>query len=399
MVKKQALNMNQDISKRSAIKFVILLGLVSLFADMTYEAARSITGPYLAILGASATVVGFVAGFGELIGYTLRLLSGYLSDKTKKYWGLTIFGYIINLMAVPLLALAGQWWIAAGLIVTERVGKALRVPPRDAMLSHATYEMGRGWGFGIHEAMDQIGALLGPIIVALVLFLKGGYRTSFAILLIPALLAISILVVAKLLYPHPHNLEPKTVELETRGLSKIFWLYVIAIGLIAAGYADFPLIAFHFKKISVVPDIWIPIFYAVAMGVDAVAALILGKLFDKIGILAMVFAAFISSIFAPFVFLGGFYFALAGMIIWGIGMGAQESIMRATVAGLVSADKRATAYGIFSTGYGIFWFLGSALMGILYDISIPVLIIFSVSIQLASIPILFLIFKKNKLAQ
>ncbi|MDD3012448.1 MAG: MFS transporter [Candidatus Gastranaerophilales bacterium] len=390
--------MNQDISKQSAIKFVVLLGLVSLFADMTYEAARSITGPYLAVLGGNAAVVGFVAGFGELIGYTLRLFSGYLSDKTKQYWGLTIFGYIINLMAVPLLALAGHWWVASCLIITERIGKALRVPPRDAMLSHATHEMGRGWGFGIHEAMDQIGALLGPIIVILVLFFKGGYKESFAILLIPALLAISILVIAKLLYPNPHDLEPKTIELKTKGFSKIFWLYVTAIGLIAAGYADFPLIAFHFKKISVVPDIWIPIFYAVAMGVDAIAALILGRLFDKIGIIAMVLAAFIASLFAPFVFLGGFYLALVGMIIWGIGMGAQESIMRATVAGLVSANKRATAYGVFSTGYGICWFLGSALMGILYDISLPALIIFSVSVQLLSIPILFLIHKRGKLA-
>ena len=163
------------ISKGTALKFVVLLGVVSLFADMTYEGARSITGPYLAILGASATAVGIVAGFGELIGYALRLVSGYISDRTGKYWTVTLFGYFINLLAVPLLALAGSWEVAAFLMITERMGKAIRNPSRDAMLSHATQSIGRGWGFGLHEAMDQIGAILGPLIVATVLYLNGGF--------------------------------------------------------------------------------------------------------------------------------------------------------------------------------------------------------------------------------
>jgi len=385
-----------DITKISAVKFIILLGIVSLFADMTYEAARSITGPYLSLLGASAAAVGFIAGLGELIGYTLRLVSGYISDKTHKYWFITILGYTINLLAVPLIALAGHWWIAAGLILAERFGKAVRVPARDAMLSQASGKVGFGWGFGLHEAMDQIGALLGPIIVILVLYFKGGYRTSFAILFIPAVLAISILLLAKYLYPNPQDLEIKTLKLETKGFSKIFWLYIVAIGLIAAGYVDFPLIAYHFKKMSLVSDTWIPIFYAVAMGTDAVAALILGKLFDKIGISIMIFVSFISLFFAPLVFLGGFYFALLGMILWGVGMGAQESIVRAAVSTMVSSNKKGTAYGIFSSGYGLFWFLGSALMGYFYDISIPFLVIFSIILQLASIPLFLLIKIKQK---
>ena len=144
-------------SSTTALKFVVLLGVVSLFADMTYEGARSIAGPYLALLGASGTIVGLVAGFGELMGFALRLLSGYLVDKTGQYWGLTIIGYGINMVAVPLLALAGHWELAAFFIIAERMGKAIRTPARDAMLSHATAEMGRGWGFGLHEAFDQVG--------------------------------------------------------------------------------------------------------------------------------------------------------------------------------------------------------------------------------------------------
>jgi MFS family permease len=387
---------SQGISKATALKFVILLGVVSLFADMTYEGARSITGPYLAILGASGTVVGVVAGFGELIGYGLRLVSGYISDRTGKYWAVTLFGYFVNLVAVPLLALAGRWEIAAVLMITERMGKAIRNPSRDAMLSHATQSIGRGWGFGLHEAMDQIGAILGPLIVAAVLYLNGGYRISFAVLLVPALLALAVLLVARALYPRPRDLEVASRELRTGGFSRIFWLYLAAVSLIAAGYADFPLIAYHFGKLSVVTKVWIPIFYAVAMGVDALSALFFGRLFDRVGLSILIPVSLLSSLFAPLVFLGGFYFALVGMALWGVGMGAQESIMRAAIAEMVPMNKRSTAYGIFNAGFGLFWFLGSALMGILYDVSISSLIIFSVVMQLASIPFFISIRKKAR---
>jgi len=383
-----------QISKKSSIQFVILMGLISLLADVTYEGARSINGPFLAILGASATVVGFVSGFGELLGYGLRFFSGYFADKTHRYWAISIAGYFLNLFAVPALALAGRWEIAAALIIAERVGKAVRTPARDAMLSYATKQMGAGWGFGLHEAMDQIGAMLGPIIVAVVIYFKGGYKTGFAVLLIPAILAMVVLFIARFLYPRPQDLEIKTPEFKTKGLNPRFWIYLFGISLIAAGYADFPLIAYHFKKIGVVSDNLIPIFYAVAMGVDAIAALLFGRIFDKIGISVLVFAVLLSVFFAPFVFLGNFYMALIGAALWGVGMGAQESVMRAAVSELVPSEKRGTAFGMFNAGYGISWFLGSALMGILYDISIPYVIIFSVAAQLASIP--FFIAAKGK---
>ncbi|NPV89567.1 MAG: MFS transporter [Firmicutes bacterium] len=374
--------------KGVAIKFVVLLGIVSLFSDMTYEGARSITGPYLAVLGASATVVGFVAGFGELIGYALRLVSGYISDRTEKYWAITLIGYGLNLFAVPFLALTGRWELAAALMVIERLGKAIRTPARDAMLSHATKNIGHGWGFGLHEAMDQTGAVLGPLIVSAVLYLKGGYQTGFMVLLIPAVLALSVLLTAWWLYPRPRDLEVNAPKLETKGFPRVFWIYLLAVIFIAAGYVDFPLISFHFQKTAIVSENWIPTFYAVAMGVDAIAALIFGKLFDKLGIPTLAIVSVFSALFAPLVFLGGFNLALLGMALWGVGMGAQESIMRAAVAGMVPANRRGTAYGVFNTGYGLFWFLGSAFMGILYDVSLPALIIFSMVMQLVSIPIL-----------
>lgn len=369
------------------MKFVVLIGVVSLFADMTYEGARSITGPWLAVLGASATTVGIVAGFGELIGYVLRLASGYWADRTGRYWAITIFGYVINLLAVPLLALAGHWWFAAVLIILERTGKAIRTPARDAMLSHATHQMGRGWGFGLHEALDQTGATLGPLVVAVALYLQEGYRPAFAVLAIPALLSISVLLLARRLYPHPRSLETITPALQARGFGSAYWLYVAAASCIAMGYADYPLIAYHFEKAGAVPKEWIAVFYAIAMAVDGFAALLFGYWYDRRGTVVLVAATVVSALFAPFAFLGGFFAALAGAVLWGIGIGAQESVMKAAVAAMSPLDRRGTAYGIFNTSFGVFWFIGSALMGVLYDLSLPTLIVFSVAIQFAAIPL------------
>ncbi len=383
------------ISRATALRFVVLLGVVSLLADMTYEGARSVTGPYLAVLGASATVVGFVAGLGELIGYGLRLASGYLADRTRQYWTIAIVGYGINLLAVPLLALAGNWPVAAALIVAERIGKAVRSPAKDAILSHAAHQVGQGWGFGLHEALDQTGAVLGPLIVAGVLLVNGGYEAGFAVLLVPALLALAVLAAGRLLYPNPRDFEPRKLTLEGQGLPRVFWLYLAAVALIGAGYADFPLVAFHFQEARVASGDMIPVFYAVAMAVDAVAALVFGRWFDRSGISVLVVAALISALFAPLVFLGGFALAMVGAALWGVGMGAQESIMRAAVAQMVPSDRRAGAYGIFNTGYGVAWFLGSALMGLLYSVAIPSVIAFSMAMQFASIPLLLAISRRR----
>ena len=372
--------------KSAAWKFIILLGVISLFSDITYEGARSISGPFLGELKASALVVGVVAGLGEFLGYTLRLASGYLADRLGRYWPIVFAGYSLNLLAVPLLALAGSWEIAAVLLVAERMGKAIRTPARDAMLSHAVSAVGRGWGFGFHEAMDQIGAVTGPLIVAAVLYFHGGYRQGFAVLLIPAVLALVVITLAARLYPHPQHLEVNAPGLNPTGFNRPYWLYVVAVGLMGAGYADFPLIAYHFGQTSLAPPGWIPLFYAVAMAVDGVAALILGRLFDRLGLRVIMGTAVLSALFAPLVFLGGFKLALLGMVLWGIGMGSLESIIKAALAEMVPRHRRATGFGLFNCGFGLFWLLGSVLMGWLYDYSLGALVIFSVTAQLLAIP-------------
>jgi MFS family permease len=378
-------------AKATALKFVLLIGVMSLFADFTYEGSRSIIGPYLALLGASAAVVSIVTGLGELLGYGLRLVSGRGADQTGKYWPITIFGYIVQMSAVPLLALAGNWPVAALLIILERVGKAIRNPPRDVMLSHAAKEMGYGWAFGVHEALDQSGALLGPLAVAAVLALRGQYRIAFAVLLVPALVTLSILLVARLTYPRPGEMEAHPPDVRTTGLPRVFWIYLAGAVLVAAGFADFPLIAYHFVRASSVPSIWIPVFYAVAMGVSGMGSLVFGRLFDRVGIIVLVPLTLLSALFAPLAFLGGFWAALVGVALWGLGMGVHESIIPAAVAQMVPRELRASAYGLFTAGYGVFWFLGSAALGILYGVSLPALIAFSLIVELAAIPLFILV--------
>ncbi len=383
--------MKSSSLKSRALTFILLVGIMSFFADFTYEGSRGIIGPYLALLGASAFAVSAITGFGELLGYGLRLVSGRLSDQTRQFWPITIFGYIIQMASVPLLALAVNWQMAAILVILERVGKAIRNPPRDVMLSHAAREIGYGRAFGMHEALDQFGALFGPLTVAAVLALRGDYRLAFAVLLIPALVMLSILTIARLTYPHPEKMESNPPNIRAKGLPRVFWLYLVGAMLVGFGFADFPFMAYHLQQASVVQSTLLPVFYAVAMGVSGIGSLLFGYLFDRFGIAILVPLTLLSALFAPLVFLGSWWVALVGIVLWGLGMGVHESIIPAAVALMVPVQRRASAYGLFTAGYGIFWFLGSALIGLLYSVSLPLLITLCLVVECAAIPLFILV--------
>lgn len=378
----------QNVAKL-ALRFVLIVGIVNFFADMTYEGARAIVGPFLGSLGASAAIVGFVAGLGELAGYGLRSITGYLADKTRQYWAIAFLGYAINMLAVPALALAGNWPIAAALVVAERTGRAIRRPAMESMLSHAGSIIGHGWVFGLNEALDQTGATLGPLITAFVLWRHGSYHHAFAVLLISALCCLAVLVVARIVHRPLHEIE-KASKTKPAGkeFSKAYWLYVVAGALIAAGFADFSLIAFHFQKTATVPQGLIPVFYAVAMATGAITALVLGKLLDRLGLPILLVGFGVPAFFAALVFLRDAPLELIGMILWGMGMGAQDSCLKAVLSHVIPSEKRSTAFGVFDTGFGIAWFAGSAIMGLLYEKSIPALVSFSIVLQLAALPVL-----------
>ena len=379
-------------TRESAVRFIVALGLISLFADMTYEGARSVNGPFLGMLGASAFAIGAISGAGELAGYVLRLLSGVAADRTRRYWPLTIFGYILNLAAVPLLALSQNWATAAALIIAERAGKAVRTPARDVMLSQASHATGRGWGFGLHEALDQAGAFAGPLLVALVLKESHEYWRAYTILAIPAGLALITLFVARSFYRDTTQFEPKSPAAAgtAKEFPRVFWIYVAAAGLAAAGVIDFPLIAYHFRQARITSAAETPVFYAIAMGAEALAALVSGRLFDRLGITIVAAGVALQAASNALLFLGSFWIALAGMAMWGAGMGAQQATLRAEIAELVPSPRRGSAYGVFNTVYGVLWFAGSAIAGSLYGGSAAAVVAFAVVTQIAAIPLLLM---------
>lgn len=391
------MNKKASQERTNALRFIILMGIVSLLGDVVYEGARGVTGPYLALLGASATMVGLIGGLGEFIGYALRLFSGFIADRTKAYWLFTFIGYGL-LIAIPLLAFTNSWQVAALLIVLERVGKAFRSPARDTILSYATKEVGRGFGFGLHEALDQIGAIIGPLIFSVILFAGGNYRTGFSVLWIPALMVIGILRIARNRLPYPEKLESEQEAGAKNNpiFSKIFILYSLFTFFAVAGFANFPLISYHLKIKAIVSDVQIPALFALAMGVDALTALIIGKAYDRVGLKTLMIIP-LFSVFIPFLtFSNMLVFVIIGIILWGIVLGVHETIMRAAVADLTAISRRGSAYGIFNTIYGLSWMLGGAFMGMLYEHSVFSLILLAALFEVIAIPFFLILTKELK---
>jgi MFS family permease len=362
-----------------AKRFVILLGWVSLFADLCYEGMRSAIGPYLALMGASATAVGVVAGTGEAIGYALRYVSGALADRTGRYWTIAIIGYSTNLVAVPLLALAGSWPMVAALVGLERLGKAIRSPAKATLTSFAAADVGAGKAFAISEAMDQVGGLLGPLVVAGVLAWRGetleGFAWAFVILGVPAAIAIAVLLRARHLYPDPRSLDTGD-ESERGKLGMSYRLYLVGVALIAIGLADWPLLSYHLQKEGVLSTQWLPIAYAAAMAFDGVAAIAAGAAFDrrraKGGNPGAVVALFVlaGAGYAPLILASDAsspFLAVAGIAMWALTLAATESVGKALIATIVPRAERGRAYGLYYLVWGLAWWGGSVLLGALYD--------------------------------
>ena len=388
--------------------FIILFGIVSLFSDMTHEGASSIRGAYLSLLGASAATIGFISGLGELIGYSMRYVFGKLTDKSKQYWPMTIAGYVLDIIAVPALALVSEhgWIAACVLLVIQRMGKAIKKPAKDTIMSFAASQEGVGKSFGIQEVLDQIGAFLGPVLLYLVMLFKTEgttfeiYSTCFAVLAIPGAITLILLIVTRCKFPNPEHFEPEPKEYIPFKMKKEFILYIAGISLFAFGFIDYSIIIMHVSRTyshlasglsetsALVSTGSLPLLYAGAMLVDAVAALFFGMMYDKNGVKALVWSTVISAPFAVFVFaFDSVPMLLLGVALWGVGVGAQESILKAAVTSMVPKASRATGYGVFECSFGAFWFLGSWLMGVLYDVSIPAMIAVSVIAQLAAIPL------------
>jgi len=369
-------------NRARAIRFIVCLGIVSMFADMTYEGARSVIGPFLHDLGANATKVGLIAGIGEMLAASLRYFSGRWADRTRAYWTITIVGYSVNLIAVPALAFAGHWWMAAILVALERTGKSIRTPARDVLLSEATAIVGHGWGFGLHAALDQTGAVIGPLIVAATVLKSHAFGPAFIGLFVPAALAVGALLIARAWFPAQGATAPQQVE--QKSFPQVFWIYVASAGILACGFADFALLSYHFQKTAVVQPALIPLLYSGAMAINGITAPLFGRLFDRFGVAMLSIGILISMLSLPLGFFGGSTGVMIGVACWGTGIGAQDAVLRSGIAQVVSMNKRGSAFGAFNGVYGVMWFVGSAVMGVLYDRSITALVSFGLVMQFAA---------------
>lgn len=387
--------MKKEIVRDSLI-FIILIGIVSLLSDMTHEGTKSIYGQFLNIVGASPKVISFVGGLGEFLGSALIFVTSIIASKTKKYWTMTIIGYTINLFCIPMLALTTEngWIYAISLILLERVGKAIRKPAKNTLVSFCSKNLGEGKSFALLECLDQIGAFIGPLILTLVLYLKGttnlfdSYKFCFLILIIPAILTLCILLFARVKYPTPETFEDDKEEDKSNKLviSKSFKYYLVAISLVAFSFIDFPLITYHVASLNIINEKNLPMLYSLAMLVDSISALIFGFLFDKIGFKTLVLSTLLSMTFPLFIFnFNNSVLIIIGICLWGVGMGAQESILKSSVAKLSTKETRSKCFGLFEGIFGLSWFIGSFVLGLIYEASMIAFIIIPIILQICAI--------------
>ncbi|AXG14853.1 MFS transporter [Intrasporangium calvum] len=406
----------------SSWRIVLWFGVISLTADMVYEGARSMYGPLLASLGASGLVVGVVTGLGEAMALVLRLVFGPLADRTGRYWLLTISGYALTVVCVPLLAVApflggAGLAVAALLILLERSGKAIRSPSKSALLAHAAGALGRGRGFGVQKAMDQVGAFAGPLVVAAVVAATGVIWPGMLVLAVPGVVAIAVLLVLRARVPdlgavtgtpdaaHPPASDDPGSEpsgIRTRGAVRAwladafgshlpgdFFRFAVAASLTTGGLVTFGIIGYHLTADAVVPLATVPLVYAAAMAVGAVSALLVGWVYDRAGAHVLLVVPVLVAAVPPLALTQSFGLVLAGVVVWGLALGIQDSAVKALVAELVPAGRRATAYGVFAGIQGAFAVIGGAGIGWLYDVSLPALVVTVAATQLLALGLLW----------
>lgn len=375
------------INRLTPLKFVLGFGVVSMLADFVYQGARAIVGPYLATLGASAAMVGAVTGIGEAVALVLRLATGPISDRTQRHWALSIGGYLTTVVTVPLLGLTQSLGPAAALVIAERFGKAVRTPARDTMLAQASARMGRGMAFAAHEALDQSGALLGPLLAGGMILLSG-YRAAFEVMAVPGALAIVAVLWLRRTVPQPalyDSAHPREAARPAHAapapLPRRFWHYCAFTAASMAGFATFGVLSYHLQARHVLAPPLIPATYSVAMAAAALAALGSGRLYDRVGLRGLVIALPLTAVIPLLSFSTHAAWVWIGAGIWGVVMGIHGSTLRAAVADMVPRARLGTAYGIFTAAYGLAWLAGSTVIGALYDSSIAATVYFVAATQ------------------
>lgn len=401
-------NSSTNLLKRRAFQLIFLFGMISMLGDISYEGARSINGAYLKLLNADPIIVGFIFGIGEFLGYGIRLFSGFISDKTQSYWFFTILGYSL-IISVPLLSFSNSWQIAVLLMILERIGKGIRSPAKDTIVSFASKQVGTGLGFGITELIDQVGAFLGPLIFTLFfLSIKSKvelihYQKAYELSWIPFFILILILIFAFIKFSNPIEFENTKKLKFNLYSSKVFWFYLLFIFFTTLGFINFGIIGYHLKAKEFVNDFQIPLLYGIAMFFDAITGIIVGKIYDNIKnknnqnyseTKILVFIPIFTLIGIVLLFAENLFFVYLGVIFWGIVMGFHETIMKAIISDLTDINQRGMGFGIFHIVYGFSFLIGSTLTGYMYKISISWLLFLVFFFEALSL-LIFLILKKS----
>ena len=359
---------------------VLTFGYVSLAADMVYEGMRSASGPLLLSLGASALVVGLVTGAGEALALGLRVVTGPLADRSGRHWSLTVQGYALTAVSVPLLAItpflgAAGLTTASILILAERIGKAVRSPSKSTLLARIAEPVGRGRGFGVHKALDQVGAFGGPLIVAGIATATGHLWAGFAALAVPGVATLTLLGVLRTgtgLTDDPPA--PDTVPRTAVRLPPAFWAFSLSCGASTLGLMTFGVMSVHLVKADLVPSPAVPVVYAGAMAIEAVVALGTGFAYDLWGARVLYALPALVAVVPALVFGPSLTPIFIGIGVWAIATAVQDSTVKALVADLVPHSSLATAYGVFAAAQGLGAFAGGGLAGGLYEHHLPLLI-------------------------
>ncbi|MCX7758804.1 MAG: MFS transporter [bacterium] len=369
---------------------VFLFGLVSFFGDIVYEGAKSILGQHMFFLGASAFAIGLVGGLGEFMSFAFRIFFGYLADIKKSHWVMVIIGYGL-LISVSLIYFASSWEMVALFLLLERIGKAIRTPSRDFLVSVVSSKIGIGKTFGIHEFIDQLGAIIGPALLGYILLIKG-YREAFLFLFIPAFLCLLLIFYTKFIYDkNVGDFPNQNISNEQFDSNGYFYLYLLSSFFIALGYSDFVIIAYHMKVNSMISDSFIPLIYSLTMLVDAIFALFFGIWYDRYGVRVIPLGLLIAIIFPFLVFSNSWGLLIMGVILWGIGKGLQESVLKAGISNFIKISGK--SFGMFYFFYGLGCFLGNSVIGYLYELSVYWVMIFSFVSQLIAVFILYRLMK------
>ncbi len=390
-----------------AVKVILIFGVISMLGDIVYETARSANGQYLSLLDISATQVGIVFGIGEFIGYVLRLVAGLISDRRGRHWTFIFLGYGM-LLVVPVMGLTMNWNLLIVLILMERIGKALRSPAKDTILSGVAENqtVGIGFAFGIQEALDQIGAFAGPLIFTLVFYLTGRngvveYQLGYKSLVVPFAILMIFLIYVYRKVKHD-NLISTAVrsEYHHENHKPLFWIYTAFTFFCTLGFVNFATIGYHLKASNLMLDGTITLVYSIAMIVDAFTALLVGKYYDRLkiktgsrtgGILILIAIPVITVTLPILTLSKSGILIVMGMVAFGIVMGTHETIMRSAISDITPYQKRGSGYGVFNSSYGLALLCGAALMGLLYDMNMSgIIIAFTCMVELVAIGLYFI---------